>query len=277
MHTWTFVRSDHAVGADRALEVAAICATLVDPRVTALKLESSQLARDSKVTIAYHLHEACSVAGEPHTTASVKSWLLEGETPDNPATFDRLAVRDADMAIQNAKALIAWMRTGQRHHLAVTDADQRTVYQLGAPLIQPAGLQRAETPSLAKAAALGRFGCGLIETTGTPSAPRFVLSLTSDTSTLVDADGVPVTYDASQLIMGEFQDEFPLHHPFIVAYRAVLCWLDLRQTVATETHALVVTPDLLQKRGQYDPSGKQVMMHPNATGREWDDARHFFF
>jgi hypothetical protein len=274
MHTWTFLRSDHAVGADRALEVAAICATLVDPKVTALKLESSQLARDSKVTIAYHLHEACSVAGEPHTTASVKSWLLDGDTS---ATFDRLAVSDADAAIQNAKALIAWMRTGQPHHLAVTDAQQRTTYQPGVPLIQPAGLQRSETPSLAKAAALGRFGCGLIEITGAPSAPRFVLQLTSDTSTLVDADGAPVTYDASQLIMGEFRDELPLHHPFIVAYRAVITWLDLRQTVGAETHALVVTPDLLNKQSGYNPWGRQVMMHPNASGKEWDDARHFFF
>ena len=286
METWTSLRSDSAVGAERALEVAAICATLVDPAITALKLEASEMANDGTETAAYLIHDRCQIHGQPVATANVKAWLLaDGKTPE-PPHWDTIPVLDAQAGIHNAKALLQWHRTGQQHRLALTDGSQRTLYAPGSVSLAPSAVTTGQTHSLAKAAALGRLGISLHTFTGSPSSPGYVLHLTSEPSPLVDADGEPVIYHLPSLIMGEIaigdphavHPELPLDHPFILAYRAARCWLDLKEHFAKEAKALVITPDAIRKgKARYNPHGKHALIHPNAPGKVWDQVGDRFF
>lgn len=264
---WIMHRGD--VGLEtRQMETAAVLITLVDPAQTAVKLEQATEVRSDQARLVYLIHPGCLVEGSWVPTSEVRQGLEDG-------TLEALhPALEARAGLENAKALLDWMRTGRSYRLRSEADGQRTVYEPGpAPLI--GNVETIRTHSLAKAAALGRLGMPLYNITGSATSPQFIVHRRSEG--MLDADGCPVTYDAAELIMGEINDTLEVDHPWMLAYRARLNFELLQQAVAQEEEVLLLTPDIVRKGAAYDPTGLHSYISADAPGHVWDKVERDFF
>lgn len=254
--------------ATRQMETAAVLATLVDPAQTALRVERAVEVRSDTPRVVYLLNPDCFVNGTPARTSMVRTELEEGTLePDHPA-------RDAQAGLENMRALRHWMRCGPHHRLEHEAAGQRTRYTLGSADVM-GNVETISTHSLAKVAALGRLGMTLYNVLGTLESPQFIVHRHS--VGMLDESGVPVSYDAAQLIMGEIQDTLKLDHPFMLAYRACLNYERLQRHVNEQMQLLLLTPDMIRKGAAYDPAGLHSYIAPDAPGYVWDKVERDFF
>lgn len=265
--TWIIQHGDKP-GETGQMEMAAVLATLVDPKQTALRVEKAVEVRSDTARVVYLINPNCVVGEMDERTSLVRTGLVEDTLEANhPA-------RDCVAGLVNAKAIEDWRKTGRPWRLVWSEDKQRTVYEPGAGDLVGA-VATIGTHSLAKVAALGRLGMGLYNITGTREEPRYIVKRYSEG--MLDEDGEPVVYDAAQLIMGEIQDELPLEHPWMLAYRARVNFEMLAAHVERETQLLIVTPDIIKRGAVYDPGGLHSYVAPDAPGHVWDAVEKHFF
>jgi|GEM_PF-2707138 len=252
----------------RQMEIAAVLATLVDPEQIAVRIERATEVRSDTDRIVYLLNPLCLVQGVEVNTSTVRTGLIDGTLPPEHPALDCLA------GLHNASCLRHWMRHGPHYRLQPEAEGQRTRYELGSADVMGT-VETISTGSLAKVAALGRLGMTLYNVLGTLDTPQFIVHRRS--VGMVDEDGLPITYDAAQLIMGEIEDTLLGDHPFMLAYRACLNYELLQRRVAEQTQMLIVTPDIIKKGANYDPSGLHSYIAPDAPGHVWDKVEKDFF
>jgi hypothetical protein len=276
LERWTMHAGD-APGQTQQMDVAASLATLVDPALTALRIERANELRTDSSRVVYMINPHCIVRGIPEATTSVRALLLDEQHPLRQSDPHHPAL-DCLAGILNARALILRLRKGARYRLEHSPDSQRTHYVSGDASALVANVETIATPSVAKAAALGLLGMPLYNITGTQESPLFIVHRWSQG--MLDESGDPVTYDAQELILGEENDWLDLDHPYMLAYRARKNYERLNAEVAKVTELLILTPDLGQHfghRGTYDPEGMHAFIDPNASGDVWDKIEKDFF
>jgi hypothetical protein len=255
--------------------LAASLATLVQPGVTALRTERATEVRSDTHRIVFLLTPWCRIRGELTACSPLieafKSGELERKDPQHP-------LLDAMAGLHNCHALLDWMKRGQAQHLVFDDKRTRSFYRAGAESSLLSNVITGATRRLAVAAALGRIGIPIYNITGEGNQHEFIVHRYSQG--MLNEAGEPVTYDAKQLIDqlndGTLQRQQP-DHPFLVAYCARMNRERLLQHIDREAPLLLLTPDAVRKSGRYDAQGLHAYIHPNASGKTWDQVEKHFF
>ena len=264
---WALMHGD-APGEHRRMEIAAAIATFVPADQIAVRVETSTELRTDTNRLNYFLNPHCLVHGQPVTAASLRDGLLHGTlAEDHPAML-------AMLALANAQALRTWIMRGLHHRLDHSPCHTRCRYVPGSSPLIP-DVRTIGTRSFAKASALGLLGMPLYNVKSDGTDRLYIVHRYS--REMLNAQGEPVTYDAKTLIEDERDDRMSQDHPFAIAFMARKNYEAIWRTVESETRALIVTPDVVRKGALYDPEGLHNLMHPNASGKQWDAMETAFF